>query len=56
MRMTGGALSGMLKVIGLKQKKVAEINLDKSGLYIKDLEYRTYAFVIDGDIALETDK
>lgn len=39
-----------------KAEKVTEINLDKPGLYIKDLEYRTYAFVIDGDIALETDK
>lgn len=36
-------------------ERVAEINLEKPGLYIKDLERRTYAYVFDGEIVVEYD-
>ena len=34
---------------------VHSIDLSRPGIYIKDLERRTYAYVFDGDIAWETD-
>ena len=34
---------------------VHSIDLSRQGIYIKDLERRTYAYVFDGDIAWETD-
>ena len=36
-------------------ERVAEIDLNKTGLYIKDLERRTYAYVFDGEIIVEYD-
>jgi len=36
-------------------EKVSEIDLNKPGLYIKDLERRTYAYVFDGEIVVEYD-
>ena len=36
-------------------EQVSEIDLNKPGLYIKDLERRTYAYVFDGEIVVEYD-
>ncbi len=36
-------------------EKVSEIDLNKPGLYIKDLSRRTYAYVFDGEIVVEYD-
>ena len=36
-------------------EKVSEIDLNKPGLYIKDLERRTYAYVFNGEIVVEYD-
>lgn len=36
-----------------KAEKVSEIDLNKPGLYIEDLEMRTYYFVYDGEIAFD---
>ena len=36
-------------------ERVSKIDLNKPGLYIKDLERRTYAYVFDGEIVVECD-
>ena len=40
---------------GEPTETVHSIDLSRPGIYIKDLERRTYAYVFDGDIVLETD-
>lgn len=39
----------------IEAQEVPEIDLSKSGIYVKDLGRRTYAYVFDGDIAWELD-
>ena len=40
---------------GEPTETVHSIDLSRPGIYIKDLERRTYAYVFDGDIVFETD-